>query len=275
MPMDQTVVVTGASRGIGRAIALRFAREGARVVIVARDREKLEAVTAELPEAEFLVQPADVTSEADMKRVTEAVMAIWGPPHLVVANAGRLEPIGPMWETDPTEWWRDVEVNLRGSFLSVNGFLPAMIETGRGRVVLFGGGGSTRVFPWVSAYAMSKAALLRLAETLDVELEGTGVHAFSVSPGFVRTDMTERFAHTEEGRRFIPDLAQVLDRDGATPPDACAELLVRISRGDLDALHGRFLHAGLDLARLDELRSRADEIVDNEERVLTLRGFSL
>lgn len=275
MPEIQTVVVTGASRGIGRAIALRFAREQARVVIVARDRKKLEEVAAEEPDAEFLIQAADVTSDTDMRRVTDEVMATWGAPHLIVANAGRLEPIGPMWESDPDEWWRDVEVNLRGSFLSVNGFLPGMIETGRGRVVLFGGGGSTRVFPWVSAYAISKAALLRLAETLDVELEGTGVHAFSVSPGFVRTEMTERFADTDEGRRFIPDLAEVLDRDGATPPDACAELLVRIAAGDLDALHGRFLHAGLDLDRIDELRGRAAEIAANEERVLSLRGFSL
>jgi len=273
MSSGQTIVVTGASRGIGRAIALRFASEGARVVLVARDQAKLEEIAA--ADGEFLVQPADVTSPAEMQKLAEQVLAVWGAPDLIVANAGRLEPIGPMWEIDPEEWWRDVEVNLRGSFLSMNGFLPSMVEAGRGRVVLFGGGGSTRVFPWVSAYAISKAALLRLAETLDLELEGTGVHAFSVSPGFVRTDMTERFAATDEGRRFIGDLAEVLDRDGATPPDACAELLVHIASGDLDALHGRFLHAGLDLDRLDDLRQRAQEIADNEERVLSMRGFSL
>ena len=87
--------------------------------------------------------------------------------------------------------------------------------------------------------------------------------------------MTERFAETDEGRRFIPDLAAVLDRDASTPPEACAELVTRIARGDCDALHGRFLHAGLDLDRLEELLARAEEIADNEERVLMLRGFSL
>lgn len=275
MSLDQTVVVTGASRGIGRTIALHLAREGARVVAVARDREKLETLAAEVPDAEWMVMPADVTSRKDMRRLATEVLSVWGTPHLVVANAGRLEPIGPLWESDPDEWWRDVEINLRGSFLSVRDFVPLMVEAGRGRVILFGGGGSTRVFPWVSAYAMSKAALLRLAETLDLELEGTGVHAFSVSPGFVRTDMTERFADTEEGRRFIPDLAAVLDRDGATPPEACAQLVSRIARGDCDPLHGRFLHAGLDLDRLDELIARAGDIAANEERILMLRGFSL
>jgi NAD(P)-dependent dehydrogenase (short-subunit alcohol dehydrogenase family) len=275
MSLDQTVVVTGASRGIGRSIALRLARDGARVAVVARDRQKLEALTAELPDARWMVLPADVTSPAEMRKVATEVHSTWGAPHLIVANAGRLQPIGPLWESDPDDWWRDVEVNLRGSYLSMRDFVPKMIEAGRGRVILFGGGGSTRVFPWVSAYAMSKAALLRLAETLDLELEGTGVHAFSVSPGFVRTDMTERFADTEEGRRFIPDLAAVLDRDGATPPEACAELICRIADGSLDGLHGRFLHAGLDLDRLDELAARADRIVDQEERILMLRGFSL
>ena len=275
MSLDQTALVTGASRGIGRAIALRLAREGARVALVARDRTRLEELAAEVPGAEVLVLQADVTSADDMDSVRDRVLGTFGAPDLIVANAGRLVPIGPLWESDPAEWWRDVEVNLRGSFLSVHGFLPSMIEAGRGRVIFFGGGGSTRVFPWVSAYAMSKAAILRLAETLDLELAGTGVTAFSVSPGFVRTDMTERFAATEEGRRFIPDLAERLDRDHSTPPEACAELVARIASGDLDALHGRFLHAGLDLDRLDDLVRRAGEIADHEERVLMLRGFSL
>ena len=97
------------------------------------------------------------------------------------------------------------------------------------------------------------------AETLDLELEGTGVHAFSVSPGFVRTDMTERFAETEEGRRFIPDLAAVLDRDGATPPEACAELLVRIAKGDLSV--------PVELNTRDELGELARSINDMCDRL--------
>jgi NAD(P)-dependent dehydrogenase (short-subunit alcohol dehydrogenase family) len=272
---NQIVVVTGASRGIGRTMAIRFAREGARVAMVARDQARLDVVAAGLEGKNVLALAADVCDRQAMDVVCRRVLEEWGAPHLVVANAGRLEPIGPIWETDPDNWWKDVEVNLRGSFLSAHGFLPAMVEAGRGRIVLFGGGGSTRVFPWVSAYSMSKAAILRLAETIDLELAGTGVHAFSVSPGFVRTDMTERFANTAAGRKYIADLADRLDRDESTPPEASAELLVQIASGRLDALHGRFLHAGVDLDQLDTLCARANEIVDEEERILGLKGFSL
>jgi len=272
---NQIVVVTGASRGIGRAMAVRFAREGARVAMVARDQARLEALATELAGSKVLALAADVCDRNAMDKVCRRVLEDWGAPHLVAANAGRLDPIGPIWETDPDNWWKDVEVNLRGSFLSTRGFLPSMVEAGRGRIVLFGGGGSTRVFPWVSAYSMSKAAILRLAETIDLELAGTGVSAFSVSPGFVRTDMTERFANTATGRKYIANLADRLDRDESTPPEACAELLVQIASGRLDALHGRFLHAGVDLDQLDTLCARADEIVDEEERILALKGFSL
>lgn len=269
------VVVTGASRGIGRAIASRFATEGARVVAVARDPGALRALAGEFDEGNVLPVAADVCDPGSMQALRDRVLAERGQPDLVVANAGRLEPIGPLWEADPDSWWKDVEVNLRGSFLTVHSFLPSMIEAGRGRVVLFGGGGSTGLFPWVSAYAISKAALLRLAETLDHELEGTGVCAFAVSPGFVRTDMTERFAATEAGRRYIGDLARRLDEDEASSPEYCAELLVRINRGDLDGLRGRFVHATADADRLDELAARATEIVDADERVLTMKGFAL
>jgi NAD(P)-dependent dehydrogenase (short-subunit alcohol dehydrogenase family) len=272
---SQIVVITGASRGIGRVMAVRFAREGARVAMVARDQARLGALATELGGNNVLALAADVCDRKAMDVVCRRVLEEWGAPHLVVANAGQLDPIGPIWETDPEIWWKDVEVNLRGSFLSARGFLPAMVEAGRGRVVLFGGGGSTGVFPWVSAYSMSKAAILRLAETIDLELTATGVRAFSVSPGFVRTDMTERFANTTAGRKYVADLAERLDRDESTPPEACAELLVQIASGRLDALHGRFLHAGVDLDHLDALCARANQIADQEERVLTLKGFSL
>jgi NAD(P)-dependent dehydrogenase (short-subunit alcohol dehydrogenase family) len=256
-------------------MATRFAREGARVAMVARDQTRLDALASELEGHEVLALAADVCDRNSMTTMSQRVLENWGAPHLVVANAGRLDPIGPIWETDPDNWWEDVEVNLRGSFLSAHAFLPAMIEAGRGRIVLFGGGGSTRVLPWVSAYSMSKAAILRLAETIDLELAGTGVHAFSVSPGFVRTDMTERFANTASGRKYIADLADRLDRDESTPPEACAELLVQIASGRLDALHGRFFHAGIDLDHLDGICARADEITREEERILTMKGFSL
>ncbi|RKZ13261.1 short-chain dehydrogenase [bacterium] len=275
MPAGQIVIITGASRGIGHNMAMRFAQEGARVIAVARDAERLEELAGRFDEGRILPIVADVCEPSSIDALRDRVLTDLGVPHLLVANAGRLGPIGPTWESDAASWWKDVEVNLRGSFLLAHAFLPSMVDEGRGRVVLFGGGGSTRVFPWASSYAMSKAAVLRLAETIDLELADTGLHAFAVSPGFVRTEMTERFAATEDGRRYITDLAERLDQGQTTPPESCAELLVRIASGDLDALHGRFLHAALDLDQLDKLVARADQIAADDERVLGLKGFSL
>lgn len=271
----QVAVVTGASRGIGRVIAERLAAEGARLQLVARDAQALREIAAPLQArgTEVLVSAVDVTDPAAVDEAAAQAHARWGAVDLVVANAGLLTQIGSTWELDPDGWWRDVEVNLRGSFNTCRAFVPAMVERGRGRVILFGGGGSTSAFTGASGYAVAKAAVARLAETLDLELGETGVHCFAVSPGFVRTDMTLPFATTEAGRHFMGDLAERLDQGTTTPPDRCAELVVQIANGSLDALHGSYLHAAADLDRLDALRADADGIRRRGERVLAMRGL--
>lgn len=272
---SQVAVVTGATRGIGQVIARRLASEGARVQLLARDADALSTLAAEFGSngVEALATPADVTDAAAMERAAARALERWGRVDLVVANAGLLTQVGATWELEPGGWWRDVEVNLRGSFLTCRAYLPAMRAARRGRLILFGGGGATSVFPGASGYAVAKAAVARLAETLDVELEEDGVRAFAVSPGFVRTDMTERFASTEAGRRYMGALAQRLDRDETTPPESCAELVVRIANGSLDPLHGMYLHAASDLDHLDELRANADTLRAQAERVLRVRGL--
>jgi NAD(P)-dependent dehydrogenase (short-subunit alcohol dehydrogenase family) len=271
----QHAVVTGASRGIGRVIARRLASEGASVQLIARDGDALRTFAAELAEegAEVLASPLDVTDSAALAEAAREARRAWGDIDLVVANAGLLTQIGPTWQLDPEGWWRDVEVNLRGSFNTCRAYVPAMVERNRGRVVLLGGGGSTSVFVGASGYAVAKTAVARLAETLDLELHATGVHAFAVSPGFVRTDMTLPFASTEEGRRFMGDLAERLEHGETTPPEDCADLVVRIADGSLDPLHGFYLHADADRHRLDDLLADAEGIRERGERVLLVHGL--
>lgn len=277
MSTPRQALITGASRGIGRAVARRIARTDTRVALLARDEKALRelADTIESEGGQARAVAVDVTDAEALDATARRLHDDWGPLDLLVNNAGRLGPLGPTWKADAEDWWSDLEVNLKGVFLCCRAFLPAMVEAGRGRVVNFAGGGAVRAVPWMSSYGTGKAALVRLTETLDLELEDTGVRAFVMSPGFVRTDMTERFAETDEGRRYVGFLAERLDEGKDTPPEAAAELVARIHAGDADAMHGRYLHAGKDGDRLDEVFEDAERIRQEDERLLGMKGFTL
>jgi len=234
----RTALVTGGGRGLGRAIARSLSQDGWRVAVTGRDAAVLdEAVAAG---DAHLALPGDAT---DRDAVVVAVAQ--AQPDLVVANVGRFGTGGPLWESDPDDWWRDVEVNLRGVQLALWAALPAMVARGSGRVVALGSGFGNTSAAHGSGYGVSKAAVHRLVESVAAELAGTGVTAFSVSPGRARTDMTLAFppGFTEANPAFLEPPA-----DGWAPPEAVAALVRRIATGELDALTGRFLHITTDLA---------------------------
>lgn len=230
-------LVTGGGRGLGRAIAASLKEEGWHVAVTGRDADVLERAVAG-GDAD-LALPGDATDrEAVAAAVAEA------QPDLLVANAGRFGAGGPLWESDPDDWWRDVEVNLRGVQLALWAALPGMVARGSGRVVALGSGFGNVSAAHGSGYGVSKAAVHRLVESVALELAGTGVTAFSVSPGRARTDMTTDFpaGFTAANPAFLAPPA-----GGWAPPEAVAALVARIGRGELDALTGRFLHITTDL----------------------------
>jgi len=245
-------LVTGVTRGIGRSLVGHLVAGGWDVVAVARQGE----VVHELAEGwgpQVTPHAADVT-DAD---AVAYVVAASGPLDLVVANAGALAGTGPSWECDPHEWWGGVEVNLRGAYLTAHAVLPDMVARGAGRLVLVTSGIGNGPGPWHSGYAASKAGVTVLGESLELELAGTGVHCFLVSPGMVETDMT-RFP--ESLTRYRPDLADI-PPDRFTPVERVLDLVDEIATGRLDALAGRFLHAtddrGMLLAAWDASDERA------------------
>ncbi|MGD9956989.1 MAG: SDR family oxidoreductase [Candidatus Nanopelagicales bacterium] len=246
------VLVTGVTRGIGRSVVEHLVAGGWEVAAVARDADALQALCDGWGPA---VAPyvADVT---DGPRLAAAVEAA-GDLDLVVANAGALLGAGAVWESDPDAWWRGVEINLRGAYLTVRAVLPRMIERGSGRIVLLASGIGTAPSPYDSGYGASKAALLHLASTVQVELAGTGVRVFPVSPGMVATDMT-RFP--DELTRHLPQYADI-PPEQFTPVDLLLGLLDEIASGRLDPIAGRFVHARDDrdllLAAIDPADERA------------------
>jgi NAD(P)-dependent dehydrogenase (short-subunit alcohol dehydrogenase family) len=270
---DQVAIVTGASRGIGRAIAQRCAEEGAKVALVARTASKLEELAAEIRDEGGVAMaiPTDVTDHAAVAAMVRQVEEELGPTHLLVANAGAFYAIGPTWEVDPATWWADVTINLLGVFLCCREVVPGMVARKKGRVITLIGGGTDMPLPYGSAYAASKAAVMRLTENLAVELKEHGVKAFALRPGFVRTTMSEHQL-SGEGRRWLPNTAQRFDEGKDVPATMAGDLVVEFASGRFDALTGRYIRVNdYKGDNLDEVEARIPEILEKDLRTLRMR----
>ena len=266
----RVAVVTGAGRGIGRVISARLADAGATVCLIARTAHEVKEAANAINRAggSATAMALDVTNRTDVEGAFSRIESEVGPVSVLVNNAGTLDSIGPMWEADPDVWWRDMEVHVRGTLLCTHAALGAMVPRRSGRIVNVVGMLGQQGEPHATAYASAKAAMFRLTDCLSTELRAHGVGVFCMSPGPVRTEMTVRLAETDTGRRWFPAFA-ALTEDEWVPPDRGAELVLRIARGDADALRGRYIHVNYDL---DELIAQADEI--NSSDRLKLRVIS-
>jgi NAD(P)-dependent dehydrogenase (short-subunit alcohol dehydrogenase family) len=185
-----------------------------------------------------------------MEEVVASVRQNLGPVDLLVNNAGMGPPYGPLAELDPEEWWRCLEVNLRGPMLCSRLVLPDMIARGNGRIINVASGAGTRAIPHLSAYVVSKTALMRFTECLAAEVSASGVHVFAIQPGTVRTAMAEEALSSEAGRKWLPWFKEYFDKGQDVPPEVAAKLVVFLASGRGDSLSGRFIDACTDYAGL-------------------------
>jgi len=267
---DQVVIVTGAGRGIGRAIALGCAAEGAKGALTARSTDQLQAVAEEITAARgtALVIPRDVTDRAAVTQMVETVEAQLGPVDVLVNNAGRYQAMGPVWETDPEDWWQDVTVNILGVYLGCYAVLPGMLERNAGYIINLIGGGMTTPFPYASGYGTSKAAVMRFTETLAREAADTGIKVFALDPGLVHTAMTENIKSSAVGQRWMAHIGQRLDEGRSGSPTLAAELTIEIVQGHFDALVGRALFAQSDY---QAVKKHTNDIIDNDLYTLRMK----
>jgi NAD(P)-dependent dehydrogenase (short-subunit alcohol dehydrogenase family) len=269
----EVAVVTGAGRGIGRAIALAQAKEGAKVALMARTAPEIEAVAREIAAGGGAARTFAV-DVVDLASVTLAFAEIergLGPVGLITNNAAAFAAIGPIWTVDPDAWWRDLETNIRGTFNCCRAALPSMMARKRGRIINMTGGGTATSFPNGSGYATSKAGVLRFTECVSDSLAGSGVLVFAMDPGLVRTAMTEYQLTSEAGRAYLPNIERLFAEGVDAPPTLAARLSVEIGSGRFDKLAGRMLMAARGDLDLDE--AAVDEIVSADLRSLRVNGM--
>jgi NAD(P)-dependent dehydrogenase (short-subunit alcohol dehydrogenase family) len=191
----QTAVVTGASQGIGRTIALHFAREGAHVVLAARSRDRLEETAAHIANVggSSQVVPVDLRVAADVDRLAAEV----GTVDTIVANSGIAGPTKELWNVDPEEWDETIGINLTGTFLLCRALVPGMVERRAGSIVVIGSTTGKRPMWGRSPYAATKLGLVGLVRTLALELGPHGVRVNLISPGAVEGERIDAVIHEQ------------------------------------------------------------------------------
>jgi NAD(P)-dependent dehydrogenase (short-subunit alcohol dehydrogenase family) len=262
----QVAVVTGGGRGIGRAIAATLSEAGMTTAVLARSGSEIAETARTIEQAGGRAKPfaADVTDAAAVGRAFQEIERSLGSVAVLVNNAAIPGPIGPFWETDADQWWRTLDVNLRGGMLCARAVLPGMISRRKGRIINIAS--SALPVAYFSSYATSKAALVRFTETIAAEVKPHRISMFAVGPGTVRTPMAEHSLRSPDGQRWLPWFKRIFDEGLDVPAERSARLVLELASGRVDSLSGRFISIRDDL---DSLLRNAKQI--EEQNLYSLR----
>lgn len=264
---NRNALVTGGSQGLGRAIVEAFVREGASVLLCARD---LQAATrladalqprAPLPGQRVLARGCDVSVPAEVEALFADADAAFGTLHVLVNNAGIYGPKGPTDEVDFAEWQRCVDINLYGTLLPCRAAMRRFKKSGYGKIVNLSGGGATNPMPNISAYAASKAAVVRLTETLALELAPFRIDVNAVAPGALNTRLLDEVlaAGPEKVGADFYQRSLKQSSQGGVPLELGADLCVYLAGAGSDGVTGKLISAKWDpWKRLHEYKADLD-----------------
>lgn len=268
------ILITGASEGFGYAVAQRCLAEGASVAICARSPERIEQAAVSLRAAvrgdqRVLATVADVANPQQVKDLVANTVRELGGLDGLVNNAGIYGPKGLIEEVDWTEWARAIEINLLGTVLPCREVLPIFRRSGAGKIVNLSGGGATAPLPRLSAYAASKAAVVRFTETLAEELRGSGIDTNAVAPGALNTRLLDEVltAGPEKVGKTFYERSLKQKAEGGAPLEKGAALCAFLLSSESDGITGRLLSAVWD--PWADLPARRAELAEGD--IYTLR----
>lgn len=270
----RAAIVTGASQGLGLEIARAFVRAGASVLICGRDATTLEGARAEIASLadssqRVIALAADVAKRADVERVARRAFESFSQVHILVNNAGVYGPIGLIEDVDWDEWVRAMEINVLGSVLLCRAVLPHFKSHRYGKIIQLSGGGATNPLPRISAYAASKAAIVRFAETLAEETRDDHIDVNAIAPGALNTRLLDQVLDAgpaKVGKAFY-ERSLKQKADGGAPLDKGAALAVWLASSASDGITGRLISAVWDPWL--ELPTHLDDLQNTD--VYTLR----
>ena len=260
-------LVTGASQGFGLAVAGAYVQEGADVMICARGSGELYRAQEALAQSasghtRVLAMQADIAEPDDIQRLVRTALAELGGLEILVCNAGVYGPKGPLQDVSWAEWSKAIATNLMGTVLCCREVLPHFLDRKYGKILLLSGGGATKPLPYLSAYAASKAAVVRFGETLAEEVRETGIDVNAVAPGALNTRLLDEVLEAgpaKVGRAFYEQAVRQ-KAEGGTPMERGAALCVFLASAASDGITGKLISAVWDPweslpEHIDELRA--------------------
>ena len=249
----KTIFITGTSKGIGRAIAISYARAGASsIAIAARSEDVLNqvarsmlsaATTAKRPAPKIMACTVDVTSRTSVEETAMAVEKVFGHIDILINNAGYLEEFKPIADSDPDEWWKTHEVNVKGTYLITRSFLPLLLKGTEKTIVQLSSIGAHITSPGGSAYQMTKSAVLRMNNFIAVEYGKQRILVYGIHPGGVLTELASK----------LPDTSVLIDT-----PELSGDTVVWLTRERREWLQDRYISCTWDVEELEGMR---EEIV--------------
>jgi NAD(P)-dependent dehydrogenase (short-subunit alcohol dehydrogenase family) len=247
---NRVALITGAGRGIGRAIALAYAKEGARLALAARTRRDLEqtARQAQALGASTCVVPVDVSDPTQVEDMVRQTVAQFATIDVLVNSAGIAGPVGPLPDNDTAAWIQTIQVNLIGTYLCCRAVVPMMQQQNRGKIINLSGAGASHAWRHLSAYGASKVAVVRLTETLALELAGRNIQVNALGPGSIHTQMWEDLRDRAQaaGDAQLFALGQRVTSGGGASLERAAALAVFLASDASGTLSGRLISAVTD-----------------------------
>ncbi len=252
---DKSVLITGAGRGIGKRLALGFAEAGARVGLLARSQVELDLAKLEIEQAGGNALAARRRARFGTDRAAvDRMRAVFGGLDILVAAAGVPGPIGSLLSTKPKAWVETIEINLIGVVNACRAALPPMVEKRSGKMIVLAGIGAAVSRPHFTAYAASKAAVVRFAECLADEVRDENVQVNCILPGASHSTMTDEILHAGEGRAGLKEIeeAEQVSITGGVKPEKQTQLALFLASDHSNHISGKLFHVNDDWKRFEQ-----------------------